>query len=109
MKINQNIVRAAPRLLNGDELLKRNVELAIAGKLRTDDLTPQFARQAQRMFPIASKSLAPYGRVRSVKFLMVDRNGFDVYRVEHEHGQQDWHVLVNSDGKVSRAYSREAQ
>ena len=40
---------------------------------------------------------------------MVDRNGFAVYRVQHEHGQRDWHVLINSDGKVSRAYTRDAQ
>ena len=109
MKINQNIVRTAPRLPNGDQLLKRNVEFAVAGKLRTDDLTPQFAKQVQRMFPSTSKELAQYGRVRTVRFVMVDRNGFDVYRVEHEHGRRDWHVLVNSDGKVSGAYTRDAQ
>ena len=109
MAINQNIVRTTPRLANGDELLKRNVELAIAGKVRTDDLTPQFARQVQRMFPATAKVLKPYGRVKAVRFVMVDRNGFDVYRVQHEHGERDWHVLINSDGKVSRAYTRDAQ
>ena len=109
MKINQNIVRTTPKLPNGDELLKRNVELAVAGKLRTDDLTPEFARQVRHMFPASSKVLAPYGRVKAVKFVMVDRNGFDVYRVQHEHGARDWHLLINSDGKVSRAYNREAQ
>ena len=109
MTINQNIVRTTPRLPNGDELLKRNVEFAVAGKLRTDDLTPQFARQVERMFPSTSKVLAPYGQVKAVKFVMVDRNGFDVYRVQHEHGEREWHVLINSDGKVSRAYTREAQ
>ena len=109
MKINQNIVRTAPRLSNGDQLLKRNVEFALAGQVRTDDLTPQFAKQVQRMFPSTSKLLAPYGRVKEVRFVMVDRDGFDVYRVLHEHGQRDWHVLINSNGKVSRAYSRDAQ
>ena len=61
------------------------------------------------MFPSTSKVLKPYGKVRTVRFVMVDRNGFDVYRVQHEHGERDWHVLINSDGKVSRAYTREAQ
>ena len=109
MKINQNIVRTTPRLPDGAALLKRNIDLAVAGKVRTEDLTPQFARQVQRVFPSMSKEIAPYGRVKAVSFVAVDRNGFDVYRVQHEHGQRDWHVLINSDGKVSRAYSRDAQ
>ncbi|MBZ2208028.1 M56 family metallopeptidase [Massilia soli] len=109
MKINQNIVRTAPRRPDGEALLKRNIDLAVAGKLRTDEMTPQLAKQAQRMFAHTSKELAAYGRARAVAFLAVDGNGFDVYRVQHEHGQRDWHLLINSDGKVSRAYSRDAQ
>ena len=89
MKINQNIVRTAPRLANGDALLRRNVELAVAGKISTADLTPQFAKQVRVMFPTTSKVLKPYGKVKTVRFVMVDRNGFDVYRVQHEHGERD--------------------
>lgn len=107
MKINQNIVRTTPRLPDGAAMLQRNIDLAVDGQLRTDDLTPQFAIQVQRSFPAMQAELAPWGRVKSVGFLMVDGNGLDVYRVQHAHGLRDWHVLVNSDGKVARTFSRE--
>lgn len=106
MRINQNIVRTAPRP-GGEALLRRNVDLAVAGQVRIDDLTPQFGKQVLRVFPRMSKELVPYGRIKDVKFLAVDRNGFDVYRVQHEHGQRDWHMLINSDGKVAQAFTRE--
>lgn len=107
MKINQNIVRTVPRLPDGAAALKRNIDLAVDGQLRTDDLTPQFAGQVRRTFPAAQKELAAFGPVQSVTFLMVDGRGFDVYRVQHAQGLRDWHVLVNSDGKVAQAFSRE--
>lgn len=106
MKINQNIVRTAPRP-GGEALLRRNVDLAVAGKVRLDDLTPQFGKQVLRVHPRIRKELAPYGRLKSVAFLMVDHNGWDVYRVQHENGERDWHMLINSDGKVAGAFTRE--
>ena len=106
MKINQNVVRTTPRP-GGEALIRRNLDAAVAGQVRIDDLTPQFGKQVLRAFPSMSQDLAPYGRVKSVSFLAVDRNGFDVYRVQHEHGERDWHMLINSDGKVARAFSRE--
>lgn len=106
MKINQNIVRTTPRP-GGEALIRRNIDAAVEGKIRLDDVTPQFGKQIERVFPRMSKELASYGRVKSVSFLAVDRNGFDIYRVQHEHGLRDWHMLINSDGKVARAFSRE--
>lgn len=106
MKINQNIVRTGPKP-GGEALLRRNVDQAVAGKVRLDDLTPQFGKQVLRVAPRITNELAPYGRLKTVAFLMVDQNGWDVYRVQHEHGQRDWHMLINSDGKVAGAFTRE--
>lgn len=106
MKINRNLVRTQPHP-GGEALLRRNIDLAREGKVRLEDLTPQFGQQAMRMLPRFQQELLPLGEIRSVTFLHVDGNGWDVYRVQHEHGQRDWHVMINSDGKVARAYSRE--
>ena len=106
MRINQNIVRTAPRP-GGEALLRRNVDSAVAGKPRLDDLTPQFAQQVLRVAPRISQELVPYGRLKSIAFLAVDQNGWDVYRVQHENGLRDWHILINSNGKVAGAFTRE--
>ena len=106
MRINQNLVRTQPRP-GGEALLRRNIDLAVEGKVRFDDLTPQFGQQVRRVLPGTTKELAPFGKVKSIAFLTVDGNGWDVYRVQHEHGQRDWHILINSDGKVARAHTRE--
>jgi hypothetical protein len=106
MKINQNLVRTQPRP-GGEALLKRNIDLAVEGKVRFEDLTLQFGQQVRRALPRTKKALAPFGKVKSISFLMVDGNGWDVYRVQHEHGQRDWHILINSDGKVAQAHTRE--
>jgi hypothetical protein len=106
MRINQNLVRTGPRP-GGEALLRRNIDLAVEGRVNLDDLTPQFAQQVRRVLPRFARELAPYGKLKSISFLMVDGNGWDVYRVQHEHGQRDWHILINSDGKVAQAHTRE--
>ncbi|MGZ9046927.1 MAG: M56 family metallopeptidase [Telluria sp.] len=106
IKINQNNVRTRPRP-GGEAALRRNIDLVLEGRVHLEDLTPQYGQQALRMMPAIKKDLAPSGRMKSITFLAVDDNGWDVYRVQHEHGQRDWYLLVNSDGKVAGAYTRE--
>ena len=80
MRINQNLVRTRPRP-GGEALLRRNVDLAVDGKVRLDDLTPQFGQQVLRFLPRITKDLAPLGKLKSITFLQVDGNGWDVYRI----------------------------
>lgn len=106
LRINQNAVRTRPRPAT-EPALRRNLDLLLEGKVRLEDLTPQFGQQVLRAMPAITKDLARSGKMRSLSFLAVDHKGWDIYRVQHEQGVRDWYVLVNSDGKVAQAFSKE--
>jgi len=104
-KIVQRSHREGP-IAGGEAALRRNLDAIVDGRFYADDMTPYLAQQIERQLPQLTERMRKYGKPRSVQFSRVERV-WDVYRVEHEHGVQEYHLLINSDGKVSNAYSRE--
>jgi bla regulator protein BlaR1 len=88
---------AAP---GGEQILRRNLELARNGKLRMDDFSPEFGRIAQRALPQMRKEIDGLGKVESIAFDGVGRLGDDKYLVRHEHGGGTWYLSMNASGKL---------
>jgi bla regulator protein BlaR1 len=91
---------AAP---GSEQILRRNVELSSRGELQLDDFSPEYGQVAQRLLPAFRAKFQDRGKVMSIRFAGVNRAGWDMYRVEYEHGVLTWHLGLNASGKVSEA------
>jgi bla regulator protein blaR1 len=105
-RIENNAARTAP-VPGGAALLQRNIDLAVDGKVDMSIFTPQLATLFERMRGRAVDDMRKLGKVKSLTFLNVGAGGYDVYRVRHENGERDWHVLLTPGGKVANVYMRE--
>jgi bla regulator protein BlaR1 len=85
----------------GEQILRRN--LAMGGQLQLDDFSPEFGAVAQRVAPMIESGMRRYGKVQSIRFIGVNRVGWDMYRVQYEHGALAWHLWFNAAGKVADA------
>jgi hypothetical protein len=84
----------------GEEILRRSFALAPSGKVALDGLSPEYGQMAQRMLPAFQQRNRKYGQVVSLRFTGVNRVGWDMYRVQFEHGVLTWHLWFTA-GKVS--------
>jgi bla regulator protein BlaR1 len=91
----------------GEALLRRNIELTMAGTPDLSLLTPVLAKRLAPMRDQAMADLRRLGKVTAVRFVGVGPNGYDVYRVQHEFSERDWYVLLTGTGKVADVYTRE--
>ncbi|MDL2357418.1 MAG: M56 family metallopeptidase [Pseudomonadota bacterium] len=87
----------------GEQILRRNLELSMHGQLQLNDFSPEFGAVTQRALPLMQPRLQQYGAVRSVRFVGVNRVGWDMYLVQYEHGELAWHLWFDASGKVSDA------
>lgn len=93
----------------GEEALRRSADALTTGKFNAEDLTPDYARLAEKLLPLMVKEMSktPLGKLKSVAYEGVNRRtGEDIYRVEYEHRAVNWYLIVNSAGKISYAKTR---
>ena len=102
----RHVKRSTP-MPGGEATLRRH--LAETGKpdMTLSGLTPAFQRQLAPVLPQIARQSALWGPLKSLQFDHVDERGWDVYLVRRANITQEWHVRVNSDGRVSGANARE--
>ena len=84
----------------GEQILRRNLEQNANDQVHLDGLSPEYGRIAQRVLPAFQDQIRKYGEVQSLRFAGVNRVGWDMYRVQYEHGVLTWHLWFTA-GKVS--------
>jgi bla regulator protein BlaR1 len=89
-----------------ERILRRNLELVESGQLWLDDFTPEYGRVAQRLVANAKADMGAKGKMVAVRFDGVNRAGWDIYRVQYEHGSFIWYLWLDSSGKVADAVYR---
>lgn len=90
--------RAVP---GGEQILRRNLDMD--GQLVLSDFSPEFGAVSQRMLPITRSHRQQYGKLQSIRFAGVNREGWDRYQVQFEHGALYWHLWFDGAGKVAGA------
>lgn len=93
----------------GRAALVENIANLLAGRPLSAALAPEFAQMIARDLARARAQLAAYGPVRAVRFEGISREGWDNYRIDHEHGALEWHLLVGTDGKIIKGFFNPAQ
>lgn len=86
---------------DGEQILRRNLDLTALGRLALDDFTPEYGQVSLRLLPRFSELIQQYGQVQSIGFVGVNRVGWDVYRVQFAHKTLFWHIWFDGAGKVA--------
>lgn len=66
-------------------------------------MTPQLGDAMREQLPRLHASMAALGPVVSIKFVGVGAQGWDLYKITHEHGASQMRVIVDSQGLIAGA------
>jgi beta-lactamase regulating signal transducer with metallopeptidase domain len=100
--VAQRFAEQRETIPDGAEILRRALTLAASGQVSFEDMTPEFGQIAQRTMPAYQELIRKYGQVLSLRFIGVNVAGWDMYRVQYEHGALTFHLWFTA-GKVSNA------
>lgn len=81
--------------------LRRHIDEMVSGKPNYELMTPDFAEIVRLNLARIQKRLVDLGRVETVEFKNVARDGSDLYQVTFQHGSVPWRILLNPDGKLA--------
>jgi CubicO group peptidase (beta-lactamase class C family) len=97
--IEDRVKRQAPAA--GSETALRAWLVGVAdGTPDYDAFTPAIAEDLRAHLPEWQKWLSAPGRVLSITFDRVAPNGEDVYDVKYDGGTREWHINLDSSGRV---------
>ena len=95
---------AAREPLPGSEAaVRRLAESLYQGQPHYEEMHPALAYAARWQLPMISANLARLGAIESISFQGVGSAGWDVYDVQHEHGQSRFRIMLRADGLMTGA------
>jgi hypothetical protein len=74
-----------------------------AGSPDYDAMTPELANATRQQLPQLQALLTRLGAVRSISFIGVGNQGWDMYLVRHEHGTSQLRIALDGSGLVAGA------
>lgn len=83
--------------------MRRLAESLYHGQPHYEEMHPALAYAARWQLPMISANLARLGAIQSISFQGVGSAGWDVYDVQHEHGQSRFRIMLRSDGLMTGA------
>jgi len=89
--------RATP---GGDTVLSRLLEELRFGNPDYSKLSPLGADLLRQNLAVTQSTVSGWGSLQSVRFIRVDRQGWDVYQVQHEHHSSEWRIAITPAGLV---------
>jgi len=81
--------------------LRRHIDEMATGNPNYELMTGDMAEIARLNLARLQKKLSELGKIETVEFKNVARDGSDVYQVTFEHGSVPWRILLNPDGKLA--------
>ena len=96
-------IKEARALPGSEAVMRRFADSLMAGQPHYEEMHPALAYAARWQLPSISAHLARLGAIRSIAFQGVGNAGWDVYDVEHEHGNSRFRILFRSDGLMTGA------
>ena len=81
--------------------MRRHIDEMATGNPNYGLMTGDMAEIARLNLARLQKKLSELGKIETVEFKNVARDGSDVYQVTFEHGSVPWRILLNPDGKLA--------
>lgn len=95
--------RASPQPSDEAALRKVIAQLAV-GDPDYAALDPDLVERVKAQMPNVRREMAGLGALTSLTFKEVDGLGSDVYHATFEHGEMDWVVYVNAEGRIANMF-----
>lgn len=95
--------RAGPSPQTEAALRKVIAQIAV-GDPDYSALDPDLVEAVKQQGPNVRRDMAGLGALKSVTFKQVDGLGSDVYHATFEHGEMDWVVYVNGEGRIANIF-----
>jgi bla regulator protein BlaR1 len=90
----------------GSEAAVRHLVAGVAsGNPNYEEMSPELAKAVREQLPTLRAVALPMGAVTSVEFTGVGSQGWDSYRVKHEHGVSQVRIMLDSKGTIIGALS----
>ena len=84
----------------GDTVLSQLLEELRVGNPDYSKLSPLGSELLRRNLVVTQATVSGWGPLQSVRFIRVDRQGWDVYQVQHEHHSSEWRIAITPTGLV---------
>ncbi|HEY6458064.1 MAG TPA: MerR family transcriptional regulator [Steroidobacteraceae bacterium] len=82
------------------EALRQMLDACRAGNPNYDQVSPEFAQVIRGQMPYWRTIGRYFGAVESIDFLRVSHQGWDIYKVQHEHDVHQYRIALGDDGKI---------
>lgn len=83
---------------------RRTLEAIIAGKPNLNEMSPGLAAATQKQLPAMQASFAKLGAIESVKFIGVGNQGWDSYVVRMQNGALQCRILMMDSGLIDAMF-----
>jgi hypothetical protein len=84
--------------------LRKVLAQIAAGDVDYTALDPELVADVKAQAPNVRRDMAGLGALKAVTFKQVDGLGSDVYHATFEHGEMDWVVYVNDEGRIANIF-----
>ncbi len=91
-------------LPKSEQALRHAIEDRQKGRPNYGTMGPELADIVRIQLPGVQKELVDLGKLKSLEFRGVSPAGFDIYNAHFANGDQEWQILMSSDG-IIRALS----
>lgn len=93
-------VRERVPMAGSEEALRQVLDSGRTGILNYERMSPEFAQFARRQLPGWHVVGRYFGAIRSIRFLRVSNQGWDIYEVQHENDVHQYRISLGDDGKI---------
>jgi len=83
-----------------EDALRRNIEGLQSGNPIYSEMSPDLQEATRKQLPDLKEGLNRIGPVKSVQFVGVGNQGWDIYQVTHESGSSTWRVHLADNGII---------
>jgi DNA-binding transcriptional MerR regulator len=82
------------------QAVRQMIDTARSGNANYDQMSSEFAQTVRAQLPYWQTVGQYFGAIVSIEFVGVSKQGWDLYRVQHEHDLQQYRIALGDDGKV---------
>ncbi len=96
----ENRLKAQTQSPGTEEALRGMIQGIQIGEPKYEIMSAQVADLTRQQLPQLKAVLAQLGALQAVAFTGVGPAGADIYQVKFEHGETEWRLMLDQDGKV---------
>jgi DNA-binding transcriptional MerR regulator len=93
-------IKGRTRMPGSEQALRRMIDTGRSGNSDYDQISSDFAQIVRAQLPYWQTVGRYFGAIVSIEFLGVSNQGWDLYKVQHEHDVHRYRIALGDDGKV---------